>query len=284
MEYKIGFVILHYNSYKETIQCAKSIIQKLDTENYEIIVVDNCSPNKSLSIVQKALKEYKKVSFIPLDKNIGFAGGNNRGIDYARKKLHCDFVCCTNNDTEIIQDNFCKIVFEEYAKSNFAVLGPKIVLNDGYNPIYAGNPPTLQKLKSELRELRLAYFLTRIYVGEVIKLIVKQKKSITPYNQRHEDLMLHGCCLIFSPTFFEKLSGFYPGTFMFREEEFLYVTAKQNHLTMVYNPQLLIRHYEDAATDTVYKTSRTKSLFCLKNNIDSTKLLIKYAEENQILQ
>ncbi len=50
MEYKIGFVILHYNAYKETIQCAKSIMDKLDTDCYEIIIVDNDSPNKSLPI------------------------------------------------------------------------------------------------------------------------------------------------------------------------------------------------------------------------------------------
>lgn len=284
MEYKIGFVILHYNSYKETIQCAKSIVHKLDTKEYEIVVVDNCSPNKSLPIVQEALKEYEKISFIQLNKNEGFARGNNRGIDYARKKLKCDFVCCLNNDTEIIQDDFCKMIHDEYTNSHFAVLGPKIVLNDGYNPTNENYQLTLQKLKSELKELQLAYLLTRMYIGELIKKVRKKKQRITAYDQRHENLVLHGCCLIFSPAFFEKISGFYSGTFMFREEEFLYVMVKQNHLTMVYNPRLLIRHYEDSATDTVYKTSRTKSLFHLKNSIDSTKLLIKYAEEYQVLQ
>lgn len=283
MEYKIGFVILHYNSYKETIQCAKSIIQKVDTEEYEIVVVDNCSPNKSLSIVREALREYERISFIQLNTNEGFARGNNAGIDYAREKLNCDFVCCLNNDTEIIQDDFCKTVYEEYAKSHFGVLGPKIVLNDGYNPTNESYQVTLRSLKSELKELQLAYYMTLLYVGELIKKFRKKKQQITAYDQRHENVVLHGCCLVFSPAFFEKISGFYPGTFMFREEEFLYTLVKQNHLTMVYNPGLLIRHYEDSATNTVYKTSRTKSLFHLKNSIDSTKMLIKYVEKYRIL-
>ena len=106
MEYKIGFVILHYNAYKETIQCAKSIMDKLDTDRYEIIIVDNDSPNKSLPIIQDELKDYKQIHFIQLNENIGFAKGNNEGINYARKTLNCDFVCCLNNDTEIIQNDF----------------------------------------------------------------------------------------------------------------------------------------------------------------------------------
>lgn len=284
MEYKIGFVILHYNSYKETIQCALSIIQKMDTKRYEIVIVDNCSPNKSLPLVKESLRGLEKISYIQLEKNEGFARGNNRGIDYARKQLNCDFVCCLNNDTEIIQDDFCQTVYKEYEASHFAILGPKIVLNDGCNPTNEDYQVTLQSLNRELKELKMAYFMTRIYIGELLKKVRKKKERLTAYGQRHEDVVLHGCCLVFSPAFFEKISGFYPGTFMFREEEFLYTLVKQNQLKMVYNPELLIRHYEDSATNSVYKTSRTKSLFHLKNSIDSTKLLINYAKEHHVLQ
>lgn len=284
MEYKIGFVILHYNSYKETIQCALSIIRKMDTKRYEIIIVDNCSPNKSLSLVKDSLGGQKRISYIQLEKNEGFARGNNRGIDYARKQLNCDFVCCLNNDTEIIQDDFCQTVYKEYETSHFAILGPKIVLNDGCNPTNEDYQVTLRSLNRELKELKMAYFLNRIYIGELLKKVRKKKERMTAYDQRHEDVVLHGCCLVFSPAFFEKISGFYPGTFMFREEEFLYTLVKQNQLKMVYNPELLIRHYEDSATNSVYKTSRTKSLFHLKNSIDSTKLLINYAKEHHVLQ
>ena len=37
-EYSIGFVILHYNTMKETADCAESIKKK-------IVIVDNASPN-----------------------------------------------------------------------------------------------------------------------------------------------------------------------------------------------------------------------------------------------
>lgn len=284
MEYKIGFVILHYNAYKETIQCAKSIMDKLDTDCYEIIIVDNDSPNKSLPIIQDELKDYKQIHFIQLNENIGFAKGNNEGINYARKTLNCDFVCCLNNDTEIIQNDFFKVILEEYNQSHFGLLGPKIVLNDGYNPTNENYHVNLDRFEKDLKELKLAYFLTKIYIGELIKKLRKShpKNQKTDIDKRLENVMLHGCCLVFSPTFFEKLEGFYHDTFMFREEEFLFIRCQQNNLKTVYNPQLLIRHYEDSATNSIYKTSRTKSLFHLKNSIISTQKLITYMKENKV--
>ena len=44
-EYSIGFVILHYNTMKETADCAESVKKKIDTPNYHIVIVDNASPN-----------------------------------------------------------------------------------------------------------------------------------------------------------------------------------------------------------------------------------------------
>ena len=45
MKYKIGFVVLHYNAIKETIDCVESIKKRIDTNKYYIVVVDNASPN-----------------------------------------------------------------------------------------------------------------------------------------------------------------------------------------------------------------------------------------------
>lgn len=43
MKYKIGFVVLHYNAIKETIDCVESIKKRIDTNKYYIVVVDNAS-------------------------------------------------------------------------------------------------------------------------------------------------------------------------------------------------------------------------------------------------
>lgn len=47
MKYKIYIIILNYNGWKDTIECLESVL-KIDYENYQIIVVDNASPNNSM--------------------------------------------------------------------------------------------------------------------------------------------------------------------------------------------------------------------------------------------
>lgn len=50
--YKIYIILLNYNGWKDTIECLESVL-KSDHENYQIIVVDNDSPNNSLEYITK---------------------------------------------------------------------------------------------------------------------------------------------------------------------------------------------------------------------------------------
>lgn len=50
MKHKIYIIILNYNGWKDTIECLESVL-KNDYENYQIIVVDNDSPNNSMEYI-----------------------------------------------------------------------------------------------------------------------------------------------------------------------------------------------------------------------------------------
>ena len=121
---KFGFVILHYQTYKETIGCIDSIINKVDTLNYNIIVVDNNSSNNSGIEIKEYYVKNDKVKVIINSKNLGFAQGNNIGYEYAKKDLQCDFIIMMNNDMLFTQSNFTQRILEEYDESKFAVFGP----------------------------------------------------------------------------------------------------------------------------------------------------------------
>lgn len=47
---KVYIIILNYNGWKDTIECLESVL-KNDYENYQIIVVDNDSPNNSMEYI-----------------------------------------------------------------------------------------------------------------------------------------------------------------------------------------------------------------------------------------
>lgn len=50
MNKKIYIILLNYNGWKDTIECLESVL-KNDYENYQIIVIDNASPNNSMGYI-----------------------------------------------------------------------------------------------------------------------------------------------------------------------------------------------------------------------------------------
>ncbi|RHQ40088.1 glycosyltransferase family 2 protein [Roseburia sp. AF25-25LB] len=97
-----------------------------------------------------------------------------------------------------------------------------------------------------------------------------------------DELVLHGCCLIFSPIYLTKYKdAFVPDTFMFREEELLYLRCKEAGIPMVYCPEVRILHLEDISTDYIYKTERKKEIFNLENQIKSLGILLEHLEVMQ---
>ena len=48
--HKVYIILLNYNGWKDTIECLESVL-KNDYENYQIIVVDNDSPNNSMKFI-----------------------------------------------------------------------------------------------------------------------------------------------------------------------------------------------------------------------------------------
>ncbi len=169
-EYSIGFVILHYLVLEDTIECINSIINQIDTDNYEIVVVDNASPNKTGKYLFEKYDKNEKVTVILNNKNLGFSKGNNIGITYLLKKKY-DFITVLNNDTLLLQNNFFEVIKNEYLYSQFAVLGPKVYDPSGYNN---SNPLDDEKLLTSL-QYRLKY---KMYKKMLIQKFFRLTKKI----------------------------------------------------------------------------------------------------------
>ena len=93
-------IILNYKGKEDTVACVRSLFQ-MNALNFEVIIVDNCSPNDSVAYFQKHIPD---IHVIETDTNLGYAGGNNVGIKYALKQ-GADAVLILNNDT-IVDQNF----------------------------------------------------------------------------------------------------------------------------------------------------------------------------------
>ena len=151
---KICFVILHYLTISDTINCVDSILTLYNDYNINIVIVDNGSFNNTGIELKKMYKNIKNIEVIQSKTNLGFANGNNLGFKYAKEKLKANYIIMVNNDTVFKQKSFIDRIISDYKEYGYSVLGPKIVLKDGnINPI-CGNLKSKEIYLKELRKLK----------------------------------------------------------------------------------------------------------------------------------
>lgn len=131
----VYIVIVNYNGLNDTIECIESL-KKINYKNYKIIIVDNDSNDNSYCILKEKYADF--IEIIELNDNIGFAGGNNIGINIAIKD-EAKYVLLLNNDT-IVKENFlCELVEVAEEDDKVGAVGGKIYYFDYKDIIwYAG--------------------------------------------------------------------------------------------------------------------------------------------------
>ena len=89
---RISIIIINWNGKKWLETCLNSMVNQEISEDYEVIVVDNGSSDDS---VKYARREFPEVNVISLDRNLGFAGACNVGLNNAKG----EYLVFVNNDT-----------------------------------------------------------------------------------------------------------------------------------------------------------------------------------------
>ncbi len=84
---KVSVIVLNYNGKKFIVNCLRSLLLT-KYPNFEVLFVDNSSTDGSREWLEEEIKRLKLDNFklIPLDKNYGFAKGNNIGINLSDSK------------------------------------------------------------------------------------------------------------------------------------------------------------------------------------------------------
>lgn len=282
---KFVFLILHYYTKDETIKCVESIESKC-TNDFEIVIVDNASSNKSGFELFEKYKNNSKIHVILNEKNLGFANGNNVGFEYIFKSIEFDFIIMCNNDTELINNNFCSLIENEFEYSKFAVLGPKIVLPNNLDFKYPEQIESINELKRKIKMYQVAliksnlpfynsfYCLKRNILKNKEVKVDTNKNIENDYFKRKENVLLHGCFLIFSKEYTNVYEGLNPKTFLYYEEQLLFLRIKNKGLLSVYNPSIEIFHNERVSTTASNKTNKKREHFRRKNLLKSAKILL----------
>ena len=93
---KVTVLILSYDG-KHLLEDSVSSYLANDYPNFDVVVIDNGSSDETVEYVNE---NFPGAKAIRIEKNRGYSGGFNFGLDYAFNRNDSDYVLVTNNDVK----------------------------------------------------------------------------------------------------------------------------------------------------------------------------------------
>ena len=117
-------VLVNWNGADDTIECLRSL-DKAQGE-FMVVVADNGSSDDSLERIREVIQGLScKAELLPLGKNWGFAAGNNKAMEYARR-FNPDSYMLLNNDTVVEPDFLIKLQEYRELHPDVRIIGPMV--------------------------------------------------------------------------------------------------------------------------------------------------------------
>lgn len=236
----VSIIIVNYNSSLLIQECISSIKRYTSGLEYEIIIVDNGSPEDT-NIVNVASQD--NIKFIQSYKNLGFGKANNVGLTYARGK----YVLFLNPDTYITENVIGMMVeFAESYKGQLGALGAILTNRKGEYVHSYGKFPRMSDDWHKLVVNPIKKFL-QIYTPskDTYPLDYMCVDYVTGADLMVRRKVLDACGL-FNPLFF----------LYFEETELQYRFKKRGYVNVVMNAPYIV-HLEGECSD---KSSSSKFL------------------------
>ena len=232
---KVCVIIVHYQVKDLLRNCILSIQKYFQGFDYEIIVVNNNTPNPEWKVL---IDEFDKVNFIELKENLGFSKANNVGVKFAKG----EYVYILNPDTEIEGNYFKEILDFADAQQNFGALGLRMHDAKGnFLPESKRSVPALinsfEKLFTKLNNDSKTYYRNDIAETDIAEVEV-----------------MTGANLLMKKSVYEEVGGFDERYFMYGEDIDLCFTILRNGYKNFYYGKYSILHYKGESTvrDKIY--------------------------------
>jgi N-acetylglucosaminyl-diphospho-decaprenol L-rhamnosyltransferase len=218
----VDVVVVAYNSRDTLRECVGSLCR---AEGVEVIVVDNASPDDSLSAVRDL-----PVDAVALDTNLGFSHGCNTGW----RRGSGDYVLFLNPDARLDPSSLRRLAQVLDESPGVGVVGPRIVDEDGALDYSIRRFPRLASTYAQ------ALFLHRLWPradwsDEVVWVRAR-------YEAAGPAEWLSGACLLVRRSFLESTGGFDEGFFMYCEDKDLCRRAWDAGLEVRFEPDAVALH------------------------------------------
>jgi len=127
----VSVVVLTWNREKQVLRCIKSILNS-SYKNYELIVVDNASTDRTCDLISK---NFPQVKLIKSKKNLLASGGRNLGASFAKG----EYILFVDSDNVVDKDMISQLIKVAIKNKMVGLLGPKMYFLENKRMIwYAG--------------------------------------------------------------------------------------------------------------------------------------------------
>jgi len=242
----VSIITLNYNQSQTTVEFLESS-KKLQYPNYEILVCDMASSDNPTSIIFP--ERYPNTRLLLSDKNLGFAAGNNWGMDQAKGEYY--FI--VNNDTILTPDILDLLIAPFEKDPAIGVTCPKI--------LYHSHPNTIQYAGFYPMNLYTARTTTIGYMEE----------DKGQHNTARPTAGAHGCAMLVKKEVVEKTGRFPELFFLYYEEWDWSARILKAGYTIWYTPSASIYHKESMSVGKfnpmkVYYHTRNRILYIRRNS------------------
>lgn len=193
-------------------------LSKIIYTNWELVVVDNGSSDKSETLPPKIIGKKIKFKLIKNKKNLGFAKANNQGYKISKGK----YLLLLNNDTKLNPDFLNKLVDKMEADLKVGVIQPKIFIT--------GKIGILDNAGS---------FLTKIGFLKHWGFMEKDSKE---FSKETEILSAKGACMLVRKKLVDKIGLFDESFFSYFEESDFCWRVNLSGSKVIFFPNAAVYH------------------------------------------
>lgn len=179
----VSVVVPTYNAEK-FIKSAIASVLKTDYQNFEVVLVDDCSSDKTLDIVKRNFSKEKKLRIFQNKKRLLAAGTRNRGCEEASGV----YIALLDHDIEV-DKNWIKEALKVFQKYKDAGVVQGVVLDIKKRSI-----------------IHHAGIMINPYLGWVTSLGFGQ--DVNKYKPREKEVFADATGLIFKKSVWKKVGGF----------------------------------------------------------------------------
>ena len=242
----LSVIIVNFNGRHHLEECFGALErQTLPRSIWEAVLVDNASVDGSVEFVAR---RFPRVRIVRLEKNLGFAAGNNIGIQHARGRL----LALLNNDTAADSRWLAELIAAAEAHPNAGGIAGKIVFHRDPSLLQSTGLVLYRDGRGGDRGFR--------------------ERDIGQYEASGEEVF-GGCGagMLLRRELIEDIGGFDERLFMYYEDLDLAWRARWRGWSFVYAPRAVIRHVHCASSGEwspffTFHVERNRVLVNVKNN------------------